>query len=92
MIDRTGSHARATRLAIVCLKAVLLSILVPTLAARQRLFERIFGELRTWTADSATTCDITASRYDTIYVVSASGEGCVRLHPHWDVLRECPFP
>ena len=54
--------------------------------------ERILRELRTWTHDSDTICDITASRYESIYVVDASGEGAIRLHPHWDLLRETPFP
>lgn len=54
--------------------------------------ERVLRELRGWTFDSTTTCDITRSRYENIFVVDASGVGAVRLHPHWDVIRESPFP
>jgi hypothetical protein len=54
--------------------------------------ERIFTQLRTWTQDSASTCDLTKSRYENIFVVDASGVGALRLHPHWDVIRESPFP
>jgi hypothetical protein len=54
--------------------------------------ERILTELRAWTSDSVNTCDITASKYESILVVDASGVGAVRLHPHWDVIRESPFP
>lgn len=53
--------------------------------------ERILAELRPWNHESDTTCDITQSRYDNIYVVDASGVGAVRLHPHWDVLKESAF-
>jgi hypothetical protein len=54
--------------------------------------ERLFSQLRTWTHDSNSTCDITRSQYQNIFVVDASGIGAVRLHPHWDVIRETPFP
>ena len=54
--------------------------------------ERVLQELQAWTFDSATTCDITRSRYDNIFVVDASGVGALRLFPHWDVIRESPFP
>jgi hypothetical protein len=54
--------------------------------------ERILGELRSWTSDSETKCDVTKSVYQNIYVVDASGVGAVRLHPHWDIIRESPFP
>lgn len=54
--------------------------------------ERVRRALCTWTNDSATTCDITASHYESIYVVDCNGEGAVRLHPHWDVVRGTPFP
>lgn len=49
---------------------------------------RILAELRSWNHESETTCDITQSRYDNIYVVDASGVGAVRLYPHWDVVKE----
>jgi hypothetical protein len=49
--------------------------------------ERLFARLKTWTVDSATTCDLTRSQYQNIFVVDASGTGAVRLHPHWDVIR-----
>lgn len=49
--------------------------------------ERLFARLKTWTFDSATTCDLTRSQYQNIFVVDASGLGAVRLHPHWDVIR-----
>lgn len=49
--------------------------------------ERLFAELKTWTFDSATMCDLTRSEYENIFVVDASGLGAVRLHPHWDVIR-----
>ena len=49
--------------------------------------ERLFAQLKTWTYDSATTCDLTRSQYQNIFVVDASGIGAVRLHPHWDVIR-----
>jgi hypothetical protein len=54
--------------------------------------ERILRELGSWKYDSANTCDITRSRYENIFVVDASVDGAVRLHPHWDVIRESPFP
>jgi hypothetical protein len=54
--------------------------------------ERLFARARTWTYDSASTCDLTKSRYQNIFVVDASGIGAVRLHPHWDVIQETPFP
>lgn len=54
--------------------------------------ERLFARLRTWTHESDSTCDLTRSRYQNIFVVDASGIGAVRLHPHWDVIRETPFP
>jgi hypothetical protein len=49
--------------------------------------ERLFAQLKTWTFDSATTCDLTRSEYENIFVVDASGFGAVRLYPHWDVIR-----
>jgi hypothetical protein len=49
--------------------------------------ERLFRRLKTWTFDSVTTCDLTRSQYQNIFVVDASGIDAVRLHPHWDVLR-----
>ena len=49
--------------------------------------ERLFSQLKTWTVDSATTCDLTRSQYQNIFVVDASGIDAVRLYPHWDVLR-----
>ena len=49
--------------------------------------ERLFSQLKTWTYDSATTCDLTRSQYQNIFVVDASGVDAVRLYPHWDVLR-----
>jgi hypothetical protein len=52
--------------------------------------ERLFAQLKTWTFDSATTCDLTRSQYQNIFVVDASGIGAVRLHPHWDVIRGRP--
>ncbi len=52
--------------------------------------ERLFARLKTWTLDSATTCDLTRSQYQNIFVVDASGFGAVRLHPHWDVIRGTP--
>lgn len=52
--------------------------------------ERLFAELKTWKYDSATTCDLTRSQYQNIFVVDASGTGAVRLHPHWDVIRGKP--
>jgi hypothetical protein len=54
--------------------------------------ERLFTRLRTWTHNSATTCDLRQSRYENIFVVDASGIGAIRLEPHWDVIRESPFP
>jgi hypothetical protein len=54
--------------------------------------ERLFARLRTWTYESDCTCDLTQSRYQNIFVVDASGIGAVRLYPHWDVIRETPFP
>jgi hypothetical protein len=52
----------------------------------------LFSHLRGWTHDSPSTCDLTKSRYQNIFVVDASGIGAVRLHPHWDVIRSTPFP
>jgi hypothetical protein len=52
--------------------------------------ERLFAQLKTWTFDSATTCDLTRSQYQNIFVVDATGTGAVRLHPHWDVIRGRP--
>ncbi len=52
--------------------------------------ERLFARLKTWTCDSATTCDLTRSQYQNIFVVDASGTGAVRLYPHWDVIRGRP--
>jgi hypothetical protein len=49
--------------------------------------ERLFKELKTWTSDSPTTCDLTRSQYQNIFVVDASGLDAVRLYPHWDVIR-----
>ena len=49
--------------------------------------ESLFARLKTWTLDSATTCDLTRSQYENIFVVDASGLGAVRLYPHWDVIR-----
>jgi len=49
--------------------------------------EQLFRRLKTWTIDSATTCDLTRSQYQNIFVVDASGLDAVRLHPHWDVIR-----
>lgn len=49
--------------------------------------ERLFAQLKTWNYDSPTTCDLTRSQYQNIFVVDASGLGAVRLHPHWDVIR-----
>lgn len=49
--------------------------------------ERLFARLKTWTVDSAITCDLTRSQYQNIFVVDASGLGAVRLYPHWDVIR-----
>jgi hypothetical protein len=49
--------------------------------------ERLFARLKTWTFDSATTCDLTRSQYQNIFVVDGSGLDAVRLHPHWDVIR-----
>jgi hypothetical protein len=54
--------------------------------------ELVLQELTGWTYDSGETCDITASKYETIFVVDASGTGLVRLHPYWDVIRPSPFP
>ncbi len=54
--------------------------------------ERVLNELRRWNYDSTDTCDITQSLYDNIFVVDASGTGALRLYPHWDVIRETPFP
>ncbi len=48
--------------------------------------ERLFARLKTWTQDSATTCDLTRSQYQNIFVVDASGLGAIRLYPHWDVI------
>ena len=53
--------------------------------------ERLFGQLKTWTFDSATTCDLTRSQYQNIFVVDASGLDAVRLYPHWDVIRPRRF-
>jgi hypothetical protein len=52
--------------------------------------ERLFARLKKWTYDSATTCDLTRSQYQNIFVVDASGANAVRLHPHWDVIRPRP--
>lgn len=49
--------------------------------------ERLFSQLKTWTCDSPTTCDLTRSQYQNIFVVDASGLDAVRLYPHWDVIR-----
>ena len=49
--------------------------------------EQLFRRLKTWTYDSTTTCDLTRSQYQNIFVVDASGLDAVRLHPHWDVIR-----
>jgi hypothetical protein len=48
--------------------------------------EQLFNRLKTWTYDSDTTCDLTRSEYQSIFVVDASGLDAVRLYPHWDVL------
>jgi len=48
--------------------------------------EQLFKRLKTWTYDSATTCDLTRSQYQSIFVVDASGLDAIRLYPHWDVL------
>jgi hypothetical protein len=53
--------------------------------------ERLFRRLKTWTYESATTCDLTRSQYQNIFVVDASGLDAVRLYPHWDVIRPRPF-
>ncbi len=53
--------------------------------------ERLFRQLKTWTYESATTCDLTRSQYQNIFVVDASGLDAVRLYPHWDVIRPRPF-
>jgi hypothetical protein len=50
--------------------------------------ERMLSTLRTWTHDSDTTCDITRSQYENIFVVDSSGKFVIRLYPHWDVIRE----
>ena len=50
-------------------------------------YEKLFRRLKTWTLDSATTCDLTRSQYQNIFVVDASGTDAVRLYPHWDVIR-----
>lgn len=49
--------------------------------------ERLFRRLKTWTYESPTTCDLTRSQYQNIFVVDASGLDAVRLYPHWDVIR-----
>ena len=49
--------------------------------------ERLFAQFKTWTFDSATTCDLTRSEYQNIFVVDASGVDAIRLYPHWDVIR-----
>jgi hypothetical protein len=54
----------------------------------QKWHERTLVHLRKWTSDSKTTCDITRSRYENIFVIDSSGQGAVRLHPHWDVINE----
>ena len=54
--------------------------------------ERLFRHLKTWKFDSATTCDLTRSQYQNIFVVDASGLDAVRLYPHWDVIRPRQFP
>ncbi|MDQ6912828.1 MAG: hypothetical protein M3119_06070 [Verrucomicrobiota bacterium] len=50
--------------------------------------ERTLSTLRTWTYDSDETCDITRSEYEIIFVVDSSGTVAIRLHPHWDVIKE----
>jgi len=52
----------------------------------------VLNELRTWTKDSPTTCDITKSCYESIYVVDCEGKAAVRLHPHWDIVKAARFP
>lgn len=52
---------------------------------------RLFKQLKTWTYESATTCDLTKSRYQNIFVVDASGMDAIRLYPHWDVIRPRPL-
>jgi hypothetical protein len=49
--------------------------------------ERLLGELRTWTHESPRTCDVTRSRYHSIFVVDCTGQAAVRLHPHWDIIK-----
>lgn len=49
--------------------------------------DRLFRQLKTWTYESPTTCDLTRSQYQNIFVVDASGIDAVRLYPHWDVIR-----
>lgn len=49
--------------------------------------DQLFRRLKTWTYESATTCDLTRSQYQNIFVVDASGLDAVRLYPHWDVIR-----
>ena len=49
--------------------------------------ERLFTQLKAWTYDSPTTCDLTRSQYQNIFVVDATGTVAVRLYPHWDVIR-----
>ncbi len=50
--------------------------------------DRVLSELKTWTQESSFTCDITRSRYDSIYVMDSGCVGMVRLYPHWDIVRE----
>lgn len=57
-----------------------------------RWHERVLKKMQSWKHESNDTCDITQSTYDNIFVVDASGIGALRLHPHWDVIRETPFP
>jgi hypothetical protein len=52
--------------------------------------ERMLNELYSWTRDTGNTCDITRSKYDSIFVVDSSGVGAIRLHPHWDVISVVP--
>lgn len=54
--------------------------------------KRVIGELRKWTSETDSTCDITQSRYQSIFVVNCSGTAAVRLYPHWDVVKEARFP
>jgi hypothetical protein len=49
--------------------------------------ERVLRELRKWTYDSPSSCDITRSRYHSILVIDCTGEAAVRLHPQWDIIQ-----